>query len=198
MNKISIIFSCLCFIYVIAVSIKSLKYFLSIYNKKIILYNKEIRVKNRKLINIYKNLNVNQIRCNITDSNDYCDSKRINQSVGYALLVFLDINDKPINEIRLKDDMVKIGRSCENDIVINDSTVSRKHCIILRNANSSFMIYDRNSLNHTKLNGEAIEYASLKYGSTIELGNIKLRFEDILTLHQESTNNNISSVNSNV
>jgi len=52
-----------------------------------------------------------------------------------------------------------------------DEGASRNHCRIQREADGSFVLYDLASRNGTKLNGQAIERATVKEGDTITVGN---------------------------
>ncbi len=67
--------------------------------------------------------------------------------------------------------VVGIGRGAENPVRIADEGASRNHCRIQREADGSFVLYDLASRNGTKLNGQAIERATVKEGDTITVGN---------------------------
>lgn len=49
--------------------------------------------------------------------------------------------------------VIKIGRSSNNDIVINDNMVSRVHCQIIEDENRNYYILDLNSTNGVYVNG---------------------------------------------
>ncbi len=63
-----------------------------------------------------------------------------------------------------------IGRKPENDLVLNDTTVSGRHCVILTEEEKVF-IQDENSTNGTFLNGNRLfEKTELHPGDRITLG----------------------------
>ena len=51
---------------------------------------------------------------------------------------------------------VRIGRSPDNDIVINDPTVSRNHLVITQEYNGTYTVKDLNSANGTTVNGSRV------------------------------------------
>ena len=71
-------------------------------------------------------------------------------------------------------DLFQIGKAPENDLVLNDSTVSRQHCLITREA-KGYLLKDLGSTNGTLLDGAEIKEAYLKPGAVITVGNIELK-----------------------
>lgn len=69
----------------------------------------------------------------------------------------------------------KLGRKLENDLVIQESMVSRFHAEILFEDDKYFLI-DKNSTGGTYLNNKKINKAQLVSGDTIMLANIPLLF----------------------
>jgi len=68
-----------------------------------------------------------------------------------------------------------LGRAAENKIVVNDSTVSKKHAeIVLRE--DGYWIRDLMSKNGTKVNGALIQESRLKPGDQIGLGACQIQF----------------------
>lgn len=68
-----------------------------------------------------------------------------------------------------------VGRTDENDIVVNHRSISRNHAkVIFRD--DSFTIIDLASSNGVKVNGEPYGTASLVKGDIVELGQVKMRF----------------------
>ena len=68
-----------------------------------------------------------------------------------------------------------IGRTDENDIVVNHRSISRNHAkIIFRD--DAFTIIDLASSNGVKVNAEVYGTASLVKGDIIELGQVKMRY----------------------
>jgi adenylate cyclase len=77
-----------------------------------------------------------------------------------------------------QQDTVKMGRSSENELVLQDYGVSRFHAKIVRK-DDGFKIIDLMSRNGTKINGVLISEKELKDGDTIELGRFPIKFEKI-------------------
>jgi ABC transport system ATP-binding/permease protein len=71
---------------------------------------------------------------------------------------------------------LKIGRTDDNDIVIDHRSLSRTHAKIVREDNGDWRIIDMQSANGMKVNGESYAQVSLSSGDLIELGHVKLRF----------------------
>ncbi|MEM9862322.1 MAG: sigma 54-interacting transcriptional regulator, partial [Myxococcota bacterium] len=72
-------------------------------------------------------------------------------------------------------DIVNIGAADDNDVILEDDTVSRYHCRIFQEANQYF-VRDLGSTNGTFINRVRIREAYLEPGSTISLGATELRF----------------------
>ena len=69
-----------------------------------------------------------------------------------------------------------IGRSPDNDIFLDDVTVSRKHAVLSQNGNE-FLIEDLGSLNGTFVNRRRIESpARLESGDEVQIGKYRLSF----------------------
>ena len=72
-------------------------------------------------------------------------------------------------------DSFSIGRAQENDIFLDDVTVSRKHATITRNE-GKFFCEDLGSLNGTYLNGSVVDRGELVDGSELQIGKFRLHF----------------------
>jgi hypothetical protein len=69
-----------------------------------------------------------------------------------------------------------IGRSPDNDIFLDDVTVSRKHAVLEQNGNQ-FLIEDLGSLNGTFVNRRRIDSATrLESGDEVQIGKYRLSF----------------------
>jgi pSer/pThr/pTyr-binding forkhead associated (FHA) protein len=71
----------------------------------------------------------------------------------------------------LVGDIVTIGRVPLNHIVIDHSTVSAEHAVLLRVRNC-YCLKDLNSTNGTQVNGVSITDAELKDGDKIRFGSV--------------------------
>jgi phosphoserine phosphatase RsbU/P len=71
----------------------------------------------------------------------------------------------------LATESVSIGRSPDQDLVLKEAYVSRRHAIITRH-NGHFELADQNSSHGTFLNGQRIEQAKLKSGDALQFGSL--------------------------
>jgi len=79
--------------------------------------------------------------------------------------------------IELHEGHYVLGRHLENDIVVNDSNVSRKHAEFICAA-GEVVVRDLGSTNGTKVNGVAISGEQLlQHGDVINLGTAQITFE---------------------
>jgi pSer/pThr/pTyr-binding forkhead associated (FHA) protein len=75
----------------------------------------------------------------------------------------------------LKSDIVRLGRSPANEIVLDDASVSRRHALLARRGDTTFVLDDR-SLNGVRVNGQRVSEAPLKDGDALVLGQVALRY----------------------
>ena len=68
-----------------------------------------------------------------------------------------------------------IGRTGENDIILNHKSISRHHAKIVREG-SRYVILDLESANGVRVGGVENERIELQSGDVIELGEVRLRF----------------------
>ena len=78
--------------------------------------------------------------------------------------------------IELTESLITIGRTPDNSICIQDTNVSRRHGILVRDGDS-YQLHDFKSANGTFVNGEQIMAAKLKDGASIRFGSVELRYE---------------------
>ncbi len=71
---------------------------------------------------------------------------------------------------------IRIGAMDDNDLVVNDETVSRYHCKIVQEA-SSWVLVDLGSTNGTFINRVRVREAFLKPGCSLGIGNAELKFQ---------------------
>lgn len=82
-----------------------------------------------------------------------------------------------------------IGRGKENDIVINDSTVSKEHAILIIDKNGNLFIKDVGSTNGTYVNHQKIsEKKMLQTTDDVLLGNFNFDWENVILTNKEETN----------
>jgi len=78
-------------------------------------------------------------------------------------------------EVALDKASLVIGRTEENDVVLNHRSISRHHAKIVRDGDH-YTIVDLQSANGVRVNGEDYERIELGPGDVIELGHVKIRF----------------------
>ena len=81
-------------------------------------------------------------------------------------------------ETMLQKPLVLIGSLAENDLVLADPTVSRRHAAIEEKANG-YVIRDLDSTNGTLLDGVRVREAYLLPGSVISLGQTEISFSPL-------------------
>lgn len=75
----------------------------------------------------------------------------------------------------IKKPVTTLGRALDNDLVIQNSLVSRHHAE-LRVEDGQFILYDLNSTSGTFIENEKIENRPLKSGDHIHLANVSILF----------------------
>lgn len=84
--------------------------------------------------------------------------------------------DGKSTEVPLDKERISVGRHPDNQIPLNDSSVSGKHAVIITVAGASF-IEDLNSTNGTLVNGNRIKKHPLTNGESITIGHCKLDYQ---------------------
>ena len=75
----------------------------------------------------------------------------------------------------IAQDRSSIGRSTENEIFLDDVTVSRSHAVIER-VSAGFTLTDLGSLNGTYINNQSLKSTPLVCGDEIQIGKFHLIF----------------------
>ena len=75
-------------------------------------------------------------------------------------------------------EVLTIGATDDNDLVLDDETVSRNHCRIFREGDS-YLVRDLGSTNGTFVNRVRVREAWLKPDCTVTLGKSELRFAPV-------------------
>ncbi len=79
---------------------------------------------------------------------------------------------------------VRLGRDADNDLVIDDATLSRIHLVLRRGAKGDWTAQDAGSRNGTKVDGApATMPLPLRQGSILEAGAVRLTFYDAAGLY---------------
>lgn len=83
-----------------------------------------------------------------------------------------------IKAVALTREWTRIGRSLAADVRFDDPTVSRRHALVVRQADGVRVLDDR-SLNGVFVNGERIEWRALRDGDEILVGRYRLTFVSV-------------------
>lgn len=99
---------------------------------------------------------------------EFAESKNLVSKAIETIDAFLIINGK--RHVKLEKPVISIGRQLDNDVVLDESTVSRKH-LQLRWRFGRFVAYDLGSRGGTIVNGNQISTCVLQAGDVIMVGN---------------------------
>ena len=108
------------------------------------------------------------------------------KKTGSATYTAVPSENKPYAYLILQDESKKrypilktswrIGRGSDNEMVLQDNSVSRRHAEIHRDKGDVFTLYDLDSLNGVFVNDNKVTKQVLHEGDIIEIGDIVLRF----------------------
>jgi adenylate cyclase len=93
-----------------------------------------------------------------------------------VIQLFYEVDGRPQVYTLLKEE-VSVGRSSENDVVLNDFSVSRKHAIFVRKG-ETWRVRDNQSTNGIRVNGKTVTDNEIKDGDEIGVGTFTLRLRD--------------------
>jgi pSer/pThr/pTyr-binding forkhead associated (FHA) protein len=91
--------------------------------------------------------------------------------------LILKLKETLVGKFPLKGTSLIIGRSSDNDVVIANPAVSRKHAQLVEEG-GKFYIEDLNSVNGTFVNGIKVTKKQLKNGDVVLIGEHRLIFEE--------------------
>jgi pSer/pThr/pTyr-binding forkhead associated (FHA) protein len=74
--------------------------------------------------------------------------------------------------------LTRIGRRAASDIVIDDTTVSRRHALVLERDGEPVIADDR-SLNGVFVNGRRVREARLRHGDAVQVGARLMRYLEV-------------------
>ena len=95
---------------------------------------------------------------------------------SYGKLVIISSN-YPGKELDLTRPQMIIGRTDENDLVINHRSISRNHAKITRDTETQrYTISDLQSSNGVRVNGQDYGKVELRRGDVVDLGHVRMRF----------------------
>src|SRR5690606_34086658 len=91
--------------------------------------------------------------------------------------LILSVDGQVLAEYSMNKERYTVGRLPDNDIRIDNPTVSGHHSLVINILNDSFL-EDLNSTNGTYVNGRLIKKHALQNGDVITVGRHQLRFVD--------------------
>lgn len=94
--------------------------------------------------------------------------------------LILSLNGQTMAEYNMSKERYTIGRLPDNDVRIDNPTVSGHHSLIINILNDSFL-EDLNSTNGTYVNGKLIKKHALQHGDVVTVGRHQLRYVDSVT-----------------
>ena len=98
--------------------------------------------------------------------------------------LILSLDAHTLAEYNMNKERYTIGRLPDNDVRIDNPTVSGHHSLIINILNDSFL-EDLNSTNGTYVNGKLIKKHALQHGDVITVGKHQLRYVDSNTEDDE-------------
>ena len=110
---------------------------------------------------------------------DWIDEARANLTVPGKYLAYEDSGRRIV--VPVSREWTRIGRSLAADIRFDDATVSRRHALVVSQAEGVRVLDDR-SLNGVYVNGERVEWAPLADGDEITIGRHAIYFLDTATV----------------
>jgi hypothetical protein len=82
--------------------------------------------------------------------------------------------DGEVLEFEIDEGWSRIGRSVTADVRLDDPSVSRRHALVVSEADEPLRVLDDRSLNGILVNGETVEWAKLDDGDELAIGRYRL------------------------
>jgi pSer/pThr/pTyr-binding forkhead associated (FHA) protein len=109
---------------------------------------------------------------------DWIDEARANLASPGKYLAYEDAGRRIV--VPVTREWTRIGRSLAADVRFDDATVSRRHALVVAQADGVRVLDDR-SLNGVYVNGRRVEWSPLSDGDEIVVGRHTLHFMDTET-----------------
>jgi pSer/pThr/pTyr-binding forkhead associated (FHA) protein len=110
---------------------------------------------------------------------DWVNDARQGLTVPGKYLAYEDAGRRVVAPV--SREWTRIGRSLSADIRFDDATVSRRHALVVNQADGVRVLDDR-SLNGVFVNGERVDWAPLADGDEIAIGRHTIHFFDTATV----------------
>jgi ABC-type multidrug transport system ATPase subunit len=88
------------------------------------------------------------------------------------------VDRRPTARLPLPAQLMRIGRTPENDVVLSDLSVSKRHAELRKSPSGQFEILDIGSRNGTFVNGKRVHSAMLTESDLVSIGNATFRLAD--------------------
>ena len=115
---------------------------------------------------------------------DWVEEARQGLTVPGKYLAYEDSGRRVVAPV--SREWTRIGRSLAADVRFDDSTVSRRHALIVCQADGVRVLDDR-SLNGVYVNGERVDWAALSDGDEIAIGRHAIHYFDTATVGSGSS-----------
>src|SRR6478735_782182 len=90
--------------------------------------------------------------------------------------LIVSVEGVEIKQLHLREGRTTLGRSPENDVVLENMVVSGHHCEFELRGLAEVHIEDLSSTNGTYVDGKLVKRQRLNDGDVIEIGNFSIRF----------------------
>jgi hypothetical protein len=110
------------------------------------------------------------------------------QEAAPAFVLFDGYRHMPVAEA-----MITIGRSLDNDIILDDRRVSRQHAQ-LRRQYGQYVLYDLDSTGGVTVNGRPVRECVLQAGDVIAFAGVQVRFERADVVDDALSSSNVTRV----
>ena len=110
---------------------------------------------------------------------DWVSEARAGLTVPGKYLAYEDAGRRVVAPV--SREWTRIGRSLSADIRFDDATVSRRHALIVNQADGVRVLDDR-SLNGVFVNGERVDWSALSDGDEIAIGRHTIHYFDTATV----------------
>jgi ABC transport system ATP-binding/permease protein len=90
----------------------------------------------------------------------------------------LSVDRRPTAVLPLPARRLRIGRTSDNDLVLSDLSISRRHAELRKNSDGTYQIVDLGSHNGTFVNGQRVTSATLTEKDIVGIGHATFRLTD--------------------
>lgn len=109
-----------------------------------------------------------------SESRLYDKTRPINNPSNYLITLNIFGGELEPFEFEIVSKQLRIGRQPDNDLVLSDSSVSRKHALLIVNKNS-VLVRDLGSMNGVKIDGQPLAQGIARNGQIISIGEISCK-----------------------